>query len=435
MILTDIIPSHTVAQWLLSHIHRFLDWFGLGRDKTLVEIIYVVVIVAVAVLVGLCLGYLIKIAIRKVIMVRNPEVGQQLVDRHVLSRCSHIVPPLLVLALLPFALTGESMLNTVIYRVTLVYTALVICLALCSICSFMWMRFEAKRNTRNLPLRGILDTVLGVIWVVTLIVCVAIVVDKSPAVLLGGLGAFAAVLMLVFKDSIMGFVSGVQLSANDMLKVGDWITMPKYGADGDVIEVSLNTVKVRNFDKTITTIPPYLLVSDSFQNWRGMQESGGRRIKRSINIDMNSVKFCTPEMLAKYRRIQLLTDYIDRTEEAIKEYNREHDIDNSILVNGSHQTNLGVFRAYLNHYLRQHPGVNHDMTCMVRQLQPTDRGIPLELYFFSSTTVWIPYENLQSDVFDHLLAIISEFDLRVFQLPSGDDFKRVLPEGASNCAN
>ena len=227
----------------------------------------------------------------------------------------------------------------------------------------------------------------------------------------------------------MGFVSGVQLSANDMLKVGDWITMPKYGADGDVIEVSLNTVKVRNFDKTITTIPPYLLVSDSFQNWRGMKESGGRRIKRSINIDMNSVKFCTPEMLEKYRRIQLLTDYIDRTEEAIKEYNREHDIDNSILVNGSHQTNLGVFRAYLNNYLRQHPGVNHDMTCMVRQLQPTDRGIPLELYFFSATTVWIPYENLQSDVFDHLLAIISEFDLRVFQLPSGGDFRNASPEG------
>jgi hypothetical protein len=234
------------------------------------------------------------------------------------------------------------------------------------------------------------------------------------------------VLMLVFKDSIMGFVSGVQLSANNMLKVGDWITMPKYGADGDVIEVSLNTVKVRNFDKTITTIPPYLLVSDSFQNWRGMQESGGRRIKRSINIDMNSVRFCTPEMLAKYRKIQLLANYVEQTEQVIKEYNEEHHIDNSILVNGRRQTNLGVFRAYLNCYLKSHPGVNHNMTCMVRQLQPTDHGIPLELYFFSATTSWIPYEDLQSDVFDHLLAIISEFDLHVFQSPSGEDFRERL---------
>ena len=276
------------------------------------------------------------------------------------------------------------------------------------------------------PLKGLFPTVQVILYFVGGIIVVSILIDRSPGVLLTGLGASAAVLMLVFKDSIMGFVSGVQLSANNMLKVGDWITMPKYGADGDVIEVSLNTVKVRNFDKTITTIPPYLLVSDSFQNWRGMQESGGRRIKRSINIDMNSVRFCTPEMLAKYRKIQLLANYVEQTEQVIKEYNEEHHIDNSILVNGRRQTNLGVFRAYLNCYLKSHPGVNHNMTCMVRQLQPTDHGIPLELYFFSATTSWIPYEDLQSDVFDHLLAIISEFDLHVFQSPSGEDFRERL---------
>ena len=203
-------------------------------------------------------------------------------------------------------------------------------------------------------------------------------------VLLTGLGASAAILMLVFKDSIMGFVSGIQLSANNMLKVGDWIAMPKYGADGTVIEVTLNTVKVRNWDNTITTIPPYLLVSDSFQNWRGMQESGGRRVKRSINIDMNSVRFCTPEMLAKYKKIQLLTDYVEQTEQVVKEYNKEHHIDNSILVNGRRQTNLGVFRAYLTNYLKSLPDVNKNLTCMVRYLQPTEQGIPVELYFFSA---------------------------------------------------
>lgn len=252
-------------------------------------------------------------------------------------------------------------------------------------------------------------------------------IGRDPLSLLAGLGASAAILMLVFKDSIMGFVSGVQLSANDMLKVGDWIAMPKYGADGTVIEVTLNTVKVRNWDNTITTIPPYLLVSDSFQNWRGMRESGGRRVKRSINIDMTSVRFCTPEMLAKYRKIQLLKDYVEQTEEVIEKYNVENGIDNSILVNGRRQTNLGVFRAYLTAYLKSLPDVNQELTCMVRQLQPTDRGIPIELYFFCALKDWVPYEGVQADVFDHVLAIIPEFDLQVFQSPSGRDFQRVLP--------
>lgn len=351
-------------------------------------------------------------------------------DRKVMVHLSRMVAPIFVYFLIPLAFTNAgSVTLTLIQRFCYIFIIVMFLSFINALLKAVYTVYSEKEQFRDRPLKGLLQTAQVTLYFIGGIVVVSILIDRSPSVLLTGLGASAAVLMLVFKDSIMGFVSGVQLSANDMLKVGDWITMPKYGADGDVIEVSLNTVKVRNFDKTITTIPPYLLVSDSFQNWRGMKESGGRRIKRSINIDMNSVKFCTPEMLEKYRRIQLLTDYIDRTEEAIKEYNREHDIDNSILVNGSHQTNLGVFRAYLNNYLRQHPGVNHDMTCMVRQLQPTDRGIPLELYFFSATTVWIPYENLQSDVFDHLLAIISEFDLRVFQLPSGGDFRNASPEG------
>ena len=279
---------------------------------------------------------------------------------------------------------------------------------------------------------GLMCTLFGwrAVFVVPLvggIVVVGELIGRDPLSLLAGLGASAAILMLVFKDSIMGFVSGVQLSANDMLKVGDWIEMPKYGANGTVIEVTLNTVKVRNWDNTITTIPPYLLVSDSFQNWRGMRESGGRRVKRSINIDMTSVRFCTPEMLAKYRKIQLLKDYVEQTEEVIEKYNVENGIDNSILVNGRRQTNLGVFRAYLTAYLKSLPDVNQELTCMVRQLQPTDRGIPIELYFFCALKDWVPYEGVQADVFDHVLAIIPEFDLQVFQSPSGRDFQRVLP--------
>lgn len=228
--------------------------------------------------------------------------------------------------------------------------------------------------------------------------------------------------MLVFKDSIMGFVSGIQLSANDMLQVGDWISVPRYGADGTVEEVSLTTVKIRNWDNTIVMLPPYLLTSDSFQNWRGMQQSGGRRVMRSVSIDMTSVRFCTPEMLDRYRRIDLIRDYIDRTEQRIERYNAEHGIAScERRINGLHQTNLGIFRAYLVRYLQQEVPVNRSMTLMVRQMQPTETVLPMQLYFFTDTVVWEEYEGIQSDVFDHVLAVIPAFDLRVFQnLSSGD---------------
>ena len=224
----------------------------------------------------------------------------------------------------------------------------------------------------------------------------------------------------------MGFVSGIQLSANDMLKVGDWIKMPKYEADGIVTEVTLNTVKVRNWDNTVTTIPPYALVSDAFQNWNAMRESGGRRIKRSVCIDMTSVRFCTEEMLERFRKISLLKDYIDEKEQALKAYNEANGIDDSVKVNGRRQTNLGVFRAYLTAYLRSLPFTNPDLHCMVRHLQPTDKGIPVELYFFSTVKEWVPYEGIRADVFGHVLAVIPEFGLRVFQSPSGADVQKAV---------
>ena len=346
-------------------------------------------------------------------------------DHKVMVHLSRMVAPVIIYIFVPVAF-AEAATLAFIQRICLIYIIITFLSFINSFLKAVYTVYSAKEQLRDRPLKGMLQTVQVILWFVGAIVIVSILINKSPVSLLAGLGASAAILMLVFKDSIMGFVSGVQLSANDMLKVGDWIAMPKYGADGTVIEVTLNTVKVRNWDNTIVTIPPYLLVSDSFQNWRGMRESGGRRVKRSINIDMTSVKFCTPEMLAKYRKIRLLKDYVEHTEQVIADYNEKNHIDNSILVNGRRQTNLGVFRAYLNCYLKSHPGVNHNMTCMVRQLQPTDHGIPLELYFFSATTSWIPYEDLQSDVFDHLLAIISEFDLHVFQSPSGEDFRERL---------
>lgn len=341
-------------------------------------------------------------------------------DRRVMVHLSRLVAPIIIYVLLPLAFSGANIETLLLVRrFCLIFVIIMFLSFINTFLSAVYAVYSVKEQFRDRPMKGLLQTVQVIIYFIGGIIVVSILIDQSPMVLLTGLGASAAVLMLVFKDSIMGFVSGIQLSANKMLKVGDWITMPKYGADGDVIEVSLNTVKVRNFDKTITTIPPYALVSDSFQNWSGMEESGGRRIKRSISIDMDSVKFCSPEMLAKYRKIQLLTGYVEQTEQVIEAYNKEHHIDNSVLVNGRRQTNLGVFRAYLTYYLKNHSGVNHGMTCMVRQLQPTNQGLPLELYFFAATTSWVPYEDLQSDVFDHLLAIISEFDLQVFQSLTG----------------
>ena len=349
-----------------------------------------------------------------------------LFDRRVMVYLSHMVAPVVIYLLLPvaFAQTDSVTLNF-IRRLCFIYIIFSFLFFINAFLKAAYTVYSAKESMRDRPLKGLLQTLQVSLWLIGIIVIVAELLGKSPYSLLAGLGASAAVLMLVFKDSIMGFVSGVQLSANDMLKVGDWITMPKYGADGTVIEVTLNTVKVRNWDNTITTIPPYLLVSDSFQNWRGMRESGGRRVKRSINIDMTSVRFCTPEMLEKYRKIQLLKDYIDRTEAVVEAYNAENGIDNEVLVNGRRQTNLGVFRAYLTAYLKSLPVVNKELNCMVRHLQPTDHGLPVELYFFSTIKEWIPYEGVQADVFDHVLAIIPEFGLRVFQSPSGADLQRL----------
>jgi miniconductance mechanosensitive channel len=239
--------------------------------------------------------------------------------------------------------------------------------------------------------------------------------------LLGGMGAMTAVLMLVFKDPILGFVAGIQLTSNRLLAVGDWIEMPKYGADGSVIEVALTTVKVQNWDMTITTIPTYALISDSFKNWQGMAESGGRRIKRAVYIDLQTIRFCTEEMLERFRKIQYIAAYICEKQTELDEYNRQHGVDQVTLANGRRLTNIGTFRAYVIAYLRHHPMINQNMTFLVRQLAPTSRGLPLEIYVFSKEKRWVNYEAIQADIFDHILAVAPEFDLRVFQEPSGND--------------
>ena len=329
-------------------------------------------------------------------------------DHKVMVRLSHIVVPLIVYLFIPVAFADTNAATVdIIQRICMVLIILSLLFFAHAFMGAVYSVYSATGRYRNRPLKGMVQTVQVALWLVGIIVIIGQLTGQEVLSLLGGLGAMSAVLMLVFKDTIMGFVSGVQLSANNMLKVGDWIKMPKYGVDGTVTEVSLTTVKVRNWDNTVATLPPYMLVSEMFENWNAMRESGGRRVKRSINIDMNSVCFCTPEMLEEYRKIDLLKEYMSQ----------EHE---------DPLTNLGVFRAYLVAWLRNRPVVNTDLHCMVRQLQPTEYGIPLELYFFSRIKDWVPYEGVQSDVFDYVLAVVPRFGLRVFQLPSGEDLQMLI---------
>ncbi len=276
------------------------------------------------------------------------------------------------------------------------------------------------------PITGYLQATTILLYIFVSIFATATVLGKSPWGLFSVLGGLTAVLLLVFKDTILGFVAGVQLGAHDMVRVGDWVEMPKYGADGNVVALTVNTVKIQNWDKTISTIPTYAMISDSFKNWRGMSESGGRRIKRAIYLDMTSIRFVDDAMLSRFREFNLLSTYVTDKQREIDKENKENAIKDDHLVNGRRQTNAGIFRAYLNQYLSTHPLIHDEMTFLIRQLQPTAQGLPIEIYVFSKDIVWSNYETIQSDIFDHIFAILPEFDLRIFQSPCGADFIKCL---------
>lgn len=412
-----------IREW----INTLLAQWGMQTETVgwMERIVIIAIILLIAFLADLICRRIIVEGIKRLTKRTRATWDDLVFNDKVLNNFCHIIPPVLIYILMPLAFPDTPGILAFLLKICMVY---IIAVALKFVNVFLGVLFELtnqKKEFRDRPLKGVYQIVQVGLFFVGTILIISILINKSPIHLFAGLGASAAILMLVFKDTIMGFVSGIQLAANDMLRPGDWITMAKYGSDGTVIDVSLNTVKVRNWDNTITTIPPYALVSDSFQNWRGMQESDGRRVKRSINIDMNSVRFCTSGMLAEYRTIVLLRDYIDHTEKAVQEYNVEHGLNDDNLVNGRHQTNLGVFRAYLERYIESLPVVSKGLTHMVRQLQPTEKGIPLEIYFFCRDKNWIAYERVQADVFDHILAVIPVFGLQVFQEPSGKDLKEL----------
>lgn len=358
----------------------------------------------------------------------SSKADDRLMDAGFFRRIALLIPALIVYVLTPAVLPNYPAVVTVIHNalfIAITITAFTIVDALLNGVNAI---YSDTPSAREVPIKGFLQGVKIVVFVVCFILVVSALLNRTPFFLLSGLGALTAILMLIFKDAILGFVAGIQLAGNKMVANGDWISMPQYGADGAVIDVALTTVKIQNWDKTVTTVPTYALISESFQNWRGMFEAGGRRIMRSINIDIGSIRLCTPEMLERYAKIEHIHTYLGEKQDEIARYNREHGVNESCRVNGRRLTNVGTFRAYITAYLRNHPDINQDLTFLVRQLQPTEHGLPIQIYVFSKVTAWADYEAIQADIFDHLLAVAPEFDLRIFQAPSGADVQDVLQQ-------
>ncbi|GAB1047665.1 MAG: mechanosensitive ion channel [Shewanella algae] len=340
-----------------------------------------------------------------------------------------LVPALVLNLLIPIALTDHKLLASLVDRLLSVWLVVLLIRAAYSALDAVNEVADVKLISRRLPVKSFVQLIKLFLFFVAIIISISVLANQSPVYFLSGLGVATGLVMLVFKDTILGFVAGIQLAANRMVSTGDWIQMDKYGADGAVEEVSLTTVKVRNWDKTITMIPAYALVSDAFRNWRGMSESGGRRIKRSVNIDINSIRFLTEEDRKKLEKINLLKEYLPKKIHEITECNAKVS-DIEMPVNGRRLTNVGTFRAYLLEYLKHHDKVHKEMTLMVRQLAPTTEGLPIELYIFTNDTRWAYYEDIQSDIFDHIFAILPQFDLRAFQGPTGNDIRSLKDNGA-----
>lgn len=403
-----LIPSYSIAQWILGKIDILLSLIGLPKNSFLEELLYTIIVLFIAGGTGWLIRYAFQLIIRLVFRIKHFKVINELISHKVISRCSHIIPPLVIIAFIPFAFENEASIRTAIQRLSVVYLFISIAIGLCSILTFLWTRYDTYKNTRNLPLKGVLNVGKGIVWMVILIISISVLIDRSPTVLLTGLGAFAAALMLIFKDSILGFVAGIQISQNDMLHVGDWVIVPGTIANGIVIDVTLSVVKIRNWDNTIVMLPPYSLVSSSFQNWRGMSDSGARLISRSIPIDNSSIKAATPALIAEIQeKLPAFASFISQSASSTI-YNK-----GVAAINGTTETNLGLLRAYACQYIVSHPMVATDKQILVRLMEGDASGIPLQLYCFAATTDWTLYEAIQSEIVEHIISICPTFHIDI----------------------
>jgi len=414
-------------------IERWIEWYnGLLTGTGLSESLVVFIENATIIIVTIGLAILADFVVKRIIIGTIARLAKRskndwddiFVERKVFNRLAHLAPAVIVYASLQYIFDLENLVRF-LGNLTQSYMVLVVLLVIDAVLNAMHEIYRKLPISQGRNIKSFVQVIKIVFYSLAVILIISFFSKSSLSGLFAGLGALAAVLLLVFKDTILGFVASIQLSANKMVNVGDWISMPKYNADGDVIDIGLNTVKVQNWDKTIATIPTYALVSDSFNNWKGMEQSGGRRIKRSLNIDMSSVGFLNREQIDKFRKFNLLKDYVVQKEKEIAEFNKSLNLEADEVTNGRKMTNLGTFRKYLEEYLKAHPKIHTDMTFLVRYLQPTEKGMPLEIYVFSNDQAWANYEAIQADIFDHILAILPEFELRVFQNPTGGDFQKL----------
>jgi miniconductance mechanosensitive channel len=407
---------------IISVFEQFIgQYFGKTTTSFLAGLSLMIIVILISLIAYLLTKHIVLRILTHYIENNRYDWDAYLLKHKVLHRLSHLLPVLIIYNSAP--LFGS--LQTIIERLGSIYLIVLIVSVINALLNAIDDIYNRHEVARQKPIKGYLQGLKIFIFVIAGIVILSRLLGQSPLILLSGIGAMTAVIMLIFQDSILGLVAGIQLAANDMVRIGDWIEMPKYNADGDVIEITLTTVKVENFDKTITTVPPHALVKDSFRNWRGMQETGGRRIMRSIYIDTSSICFCTDEMINSFMEIDILKEYVNSKQSEIENYNTTHKINNSSPVNGRHMTNVGTFRAYIIEYIRSHTRIRQDMIQMVRQLPPKEYGLPIELYMFTKTTDWSEYETIQADIFDHILAVAPLFGLRLFQNPSGYDLRQL----------
>lgn len=406
----------------MSFFNKIFTNYGISNN-TAVKYLSLIALTIVVLLICLVTNWIGKRIAKKVlpryIKRSKARFDDILLNNKFYERLSHILPIITIYLVEP--LYGEY--SNIVEKIANSYLIIVVVLLVVSILDSVDELYKTYEISKTKPITAVLQVVKVIIYIITGIILVANLMGENPLALLGGLGALSAVFSLVFKDPILGFIGGIQLTSTDMLRVGDWIYVPKYNAEGTVIEIALTTISLEAFDKTTVTVPNYSLITDSFVNYRGMQDSGGRRIKRSFYIDMNSIKFCTEEMLERFKKIDYIKDYIIQKEKEISEYNEQLGVESGDRINGRRLTNIGVFRIYLQKYLEGHLQIRNDMTLMVRQLEPIENGVPIEIYVFTNTTNWVEYEGIQSDIFDHALSVAGEFDIRLYQRPSGYDIK------------
>ena len=413
--------TYAIARALMKVSHWVLDVCGLEHNTTLYIVIYTCLVLGLSVAIGYIVNCIILGAVKGLHKYINFDLYNLFVKANVFKKICKIVPPLVFLIFIEFTLTTRESLAFLLTRITWIYIIIVVAIAINAIINVTWTHVDTRENKKKLPLRGLVQLVKGVVWIISAIIVIAIIVDKSPGSLLAGLGAFAAVLMLIFKDSILGVVAGVQLSENDSLHVGDWIKVSGTDANGSVIEVSLTSVKVENWDKTVTTVPPYNLVSNGFTNYRPMQDSKTRRICRSFMIDADSVLPLDDTMLEELKSLPFMNDYITK-KQAQKAAGKVQDVNNTEgLVDGTIETNLGLFRAYMKMYLDASEFISHEDTCFVSTLPQTNGGIPFQVYAFTSTSAWLPYEAMTDAIFEHLAVTLHKFHLYLFENASGRD--------------